>query len=208
MTKTKRIKIPKPGETLTDLRLKNVYDSYASRVLLTQDPPLLKELPKKKGAPQSYKVVRELPDRDTYYGWRRAKYTLPIESVIDDAFSVVEDLASECREIYDNTPESLQQTERAETFNMTADTLENLSGSKPDVDPLLADKPVMILPPLHGRTGRASRAGDAAAMLREVIAVLEEITEGPEAEHAADLQSELESAADEIEGCEFPGMFG
>ncbi len=50
-----------------------------------------------------------------------------IEDAAADFYNEVQELAGECREIVDNASEGLAQTDRIQTFESTADTLENIS---------------------------------------------------------------------------------
>jgi hypothetical protein len=175
-------------------------------------------------------------------------------STVEDAKSDLDDLASECREIVDNASEGLSQTERIQTFESTADTLENVSDIS--VPECLSDIPIHYTEAVNvnKRKGpsRAKRAENIASIYRAAAQAAQEALDEasptwtdwaeyeafealsdaekderraePEFEEPAGMNepdikeedesdiesfiSDCESAADEIEGCEFPGMYG
>jgi hypothetical protein len=127
---------------------------------------------------------------------------------IDSAFEELTELASECREVVDNAEGGLAETERIQTLGATADTLENFS-EPPDVPDELSEIKVAYELPKRRYDSRGSRAADACVILTACVSVLVDIKEDdPRHQQAVDLSCELESAASEVEGCEFPGMYG
>lgn len=144
-------------------------------------------------------------------------------SSISDAFSELTSLGEEAREIVDNAPEGLNQTDRIQTFEATADALENLT--EPDVPACIADLPVTYFESVPTRkrqgTSRATRCSNAIGIISAVRDVADEWVnehvgedgepkEGFEDDVEAVIQfvSECEEMESEAEGCEFPGMFG
>ncbi len=93
-----------------------------------------------------------------------------LEHAVHDAFSDLEQLGEECREVVDNTPEGLNQTQRIQTLEATADESETSQG--PEVSAELAELPVWKFTrssavaerPVLGRNrnhaGMCRRAGD------------------------------------------------
>ena len=147
-----------------------------------------------------------------------------IGDAASSAFSMIEELAEEMREAFDNTPESLQSSAVGEARGEAADTLEGIS--EVDVPEFLADIAVVYSTPKYGKRGpsRRQRRDEAVTMLDACTSVLEQ--EIPEAklleiiqehkdqslaslrEAIEELASELTNAKDEADGVEFPGMFG
>ena len=157
----------------------------------------------------------------------RYKHTL-IENVsvldaVSTFYSDVASMAEEVREAYDNMPESLQNGQRGETLNETADTLEGIEEpTAPDcVAKIFSDDKLtisaMVLPGRqHGNESRATRIGNAANYASAVIDHVREWCDNHEEDetHKDDIDEltawvdELEGHKDEAEGCEFPGMYG
>lgn len=155
----------------------------------------------------------------------------------EDACSALEELGSECREIVDNASEGLQQTQRIQTFDETAGTLESIS--TPDVPACIADLAIEYTEAVPTRKrqspSRATRCANAVSVLNAAKDAAEtwleehpEIDCDDEEEHDAkvnageveggytnDDRSEVEQFISELddiignaEGCEFPGMYG
>lgn len=137
-------------------------------------------------------------------------------SSVEDAYSALEELGGECREIVDNAPEGLNQTDRIQTFEESASTLEYLS--TPDVPECVRDLAISYsyATPRRKRqsTSRAVRRDNELAVVQAAVAALEEwLEDEANAEHddrdeVETFKDQLESDASDIEGCEFPGMFG
>ena len=130
------------------------------------------------------------------------------------AFGELEELASEMREWYDNLSEGLQQTDKAQTIESTAGTLENYS--EPDVPECVAALPVkyaeMVNKDKRRGPSRDVRCQNAVAMLTAAKEAVDEWL--ADRRHDADgyddanqLSSDLDEAVGEAEGCEFPGMY-
>lgn len=126
--------------------------------------------------------------------------------VVAGAFEGLQELASECREVVDNAPDGLNQTQRIQTLDETAGVLEELN--EPAVPATLAEIKVK----LHKQRRPRSR-GDRRDIALDNIAVCIEALTGigendPRHKDASDLRAELESTQSEAEMVEFPGMFG
>jgi hypothetical protein len=143
-----------------------------------------------------------------------------VTAAIADAFSELQALGEECREVFDNMPESLQGCSRGEALSASADTLESLS--EPDDAPAcVADVEVEYLPRPKRRTGRGARRDEAVSMLEAAKQAVEdkkqELGEDAKNERSEEAQAdidaldslydELDTLVSEAEGCEFPGMF-
>jgi hypothetical protein len=87
-------------------------------------------------------------------------------SSVSDAYSALEELGSECREIVDNAPEGLNQTQRITTFEETADALEGVS--EPDVPSCISDLHINYSEAVpnnkRASTSRSVRCSNAAAV--------------------------------------------
>lgn len=136
---------------------------------------------------------------------------------VEDAFSALEELGSECREVVDNTGDSgLSQTQRIQTFDETASTLEGLSA--PDVPECVAELEIRYsdsVPKSKRRSpSRAARCANACAVLAAAAEAAQQwLDDEANAEHddrdeVEQFISDLESAVGEAEGCEFPGLYG
>jgi hypothetical protein len=134
---------------------------------------------------------------------------------VEDAYSALEELGSECREIVDNASEGLSQTQRIQTLSGTADALENLQCS--DIPKCVRDLDISY----SEGTNRNKRRGCSRAMRAQNAAnVLEAAADACEAwlDEEADahddrdevqaLIDELREHADAATSAEFPGMYG
>lgn len=159
-------------------------------------------------------------------GYRQVKQSACVADAVSMAFGVLEELAGECREIVDGASEGLSQTQRIQTLDETAGQLESLS--EPEVPDLLGQERVEYVEATKSRgASRAVRRDNAVSALQAVVERLEEKLEGleeklkdghvtkvaidgvqGEIETVEGLRDECQSAIDEAEGCEFPGMYG
>jgi hypothetical protein len=93
-----------------------------------------------------------------------------VSAAVSDGFSVITEVGEEFREIYDNAPESLQQSDVNQTRDNTASEIENLS--EPDIPDVLEGVPCTYIEDngkvYRGRRSqsRACRATNGAGMLR------------------------------------------
>ncbi len=141
-----------------------------------------------------------------------------VADAVSTAFCVIEELAEEMREAYDNTPESLQNSGAGEARGEAADNLENIS--EPDVPDALNQLPVNFNTlPLRRNASRADRLADGLQYACQAIGCLEDLitehlkeegdTFGELDEDAVrEVIDEIQNMIDEAEGVEFPGMFG
>jgi hypothetical protein len=123
-----------------------------------------------------------------------------IGAAVNEAFAEWQGLAEEIRGVVENAPESLQQSQRIQTLDETASTLENLE------EPKVADElgSIKVSFPVYKLTSRAARNGFAAGALEACIEALT----GNSSEAANDLRDVLQNAVDETQYCDFPGMYG
>lgn len=160
-------------------------------------------------------------------GYRQVKQSACVADAVSMAFGALEELAGECREIVDGASEGLSQTQRIQTLDETASQLEGLS--EPEVPDLLGQQRIEYVEATKSRgVSRAARRDNAVSALQAVVECLEErladleeklkdgravtkvSTDNVEGEIATveGLRDECQSAIDEAEGCEFPGMYG
>jgi hypothetical protein len=155
---------------------------------------------------------------------------------VSDAFSELQQLGEECREIVDNASDGLSQTQRIQTLGETADVLESLS--EPDVDGDISDIAISYteMVPTNKRQSpsRATRRDNAVAVLsaakEELESLIDQHREDAEKYEEADedekkeleqppytvdqldnmetLKDELDNIISDAENVEFPGMFG
>lgn len=140
--------------------------------------------------------------------------TSTMTALVADGFSLLQELAEECREIVDNASEGLSQTQRIQTLGETAVTFERLS--EVDVPECCGEVDVSYqeAQPKRRRASpsRAVRRDNACSMLRAAADAMQEWLDANEGHDKVDdveqAKQEIEDACDEAEGCEFPGMFG
>lgn len=163
-------------------------------------PKAKTKVPPRKGMRQ---VVKAPPPRDVG----------PLD-LISDAFAEILQLADEMRSWADNMEEKFSGTDKYQIVSASAETLENLDEPETDIT-ALNDHKLSWQDPKPRRRGysRADRCNQACDMLRAAEEKLREIhDEVPpdDAQHdaAAGLADEVENVISELEGCEFPGMYG
>lgn len=160
--------------------------------------------------------------------YKMEQFKTTVGSAVADACGVLEELASECREIVDNAGDSgLSQTSRIQTFDQTASDLENVS--EPSVPDELSDLEVVYTQSVKKskRKGpsRATRCSNAVSLLEAARDVVQnwidenqdtkqkdadgkELEDDVDTSDAETLVSEIEDITGSVESCEFPGMFG
>lgn len=163
---------PKVGATVGIRKLKNMYGRCDHIVSILGDS-LERQSKAKRGAPRKWKIASELPLPGEYRALRNARFTTTVSSLIEDAYSEAESVGEELREWYENTPEGLQQTDRMERVNEGADSIENVTGDKPDDLPEALGELSAVYVPGTG-TSRADRLSEAAGMLREAVSALQD----------------------------------
>jgi len=195
------------NQVVTGTALKKEYDAHFERLLRDY----LEPQPRKRREHARFKVTKPLPARDDYFALRNKRYTVSVDGLIEEAFDTITELAEEMREAFDNTPESLQEGDVGQRRQEAADALENFS--LPDIPAEAGDITVLFLPSLD-LSSRSKRADEAANKLRtaaEAIAdFLSDDNEDTEGDNQAlkDLAEQVENDASELEGVEFPGMYG
>lgn len=136
-------------------------------------------------------------------------YSVP--DAVSEAFGTFAELAEELRNWYDSMPEGLQGGDKASQLEESADALENLQEPS-EVPGYLSTFEIKPLP--RRRQSRADRNGYAVGLLEDAKALAEawlDDTANAEHEDRDDMESfrdELDTAIDEAQGVEFPGMYG
>lgn len=135
---------------------------------------------------------------------------------VEAALDSLTNLGSECREIVDNAPDGLRDSDRISTFDETASALEGIFAM--DIPECVTDLDFNVQQMVSARKGR----GESRAVQRDnEVAILEgalervrtaldedEITVEDERDEADTFATELESVIDDVRDVEFPGMFG
>jgi len=138
-----------------------------------------------------------------------------VADAVGEAWAELESLKDEFREMHDNCNEGLQQTQKMQTVDETASTLENMS--EPEVPDWLCPTEVTIQRWANARKGRglsrADRCGQACDIIDSVVTELEseakvDGVDQDKKEAVEALRDALEEIRNEAEGLEFPGMYG
>lgn len=135
---------------------------------------------------------------------------------IGEVMADVEELGQELRDWADNMPENQQGGDKHSQIEEAADTLETCAGNdpvEPDRMTFINAVKITIQDPTPRRRGysRSARLGHAQGVLMDVIEKLgEEIgdLEGPNEVIMGELRDALEEIDADLQGVEFPGMFG
>lgn len=162
VAQTKPIKLPPVDTEVTAVKIVNLYDEFAPAVLT---PAFLLRLPRAKKQRQAFKVVAELPQPTEYAKIRDSRHTVTAESLVDEAYSLIEELSEEMGAWRDNMPEGLQSSDRGERVSSAADELESISNDKPAwPDDGIGSVTTLFRP--GKRETRSDRANEAASMLK------------------------------------------
>lgn len=137
--------------------------------------------------------------------------TVPIIEAIGGAMSEIEDLASEMREQADSMEAYFSSTNKYQMICDAAELLESVDDPLNDEHAVVAYLTVVIQDPTPRKRGysRADRLSFATATLMDVRDVLDRAELPPDHEEIANgLRDELDNIDSELQGVEFPGMFG
>lgn len=219
----------KKGDIVGSVKIRNHFDAYALRVLSDslREVESTKTGAGKRGQ-RKYKIVADLPSKTQYIVLRNKHFTTNVSELITDAFSEIESLGSEMRDWYDGMPENFQSGDKGEAVNNAADSLEGMES--PGLSQIFEHISVVHLPGLKVNS-RSDRASDAADMLRSASESIDEWIEenrvNKESNKTVELEEdgekisitvdfydletvsgEIMTAAEDLEGIEFPGMYG
>lgn len=145
-----------------------------------------------------------------------------VSAAVLDAISELEGLRDECQEIVDNASDGLRETQRIQTLEETANTLD---GALQDLDVPTAVEGLTVKyseqvnKDKRSGPSRAVRCANAVSMLEAAISAVEEKLEEYDSDEESEevkvekeelelLRDDIQQMADEVSGCEFPGMFG
>ena len=168
-----------------------------------QPPKALQSKPKKKRAPRAVAP----PPRDA-----------GLLDAILEVTGTAEELGQEMRDWASNIEEKFSSTQKYADIEQAADTLEEEAGRDFEGDGLykfLNDTKITIQDPTPKRqaTSRSRRLGEATDILSQVIDRLAEYCDdnknsGGDREIAKQLSDECDEMEGNLQGVEFPGMFG
>ena len=226
----------KPGDVITKIAVRVVFDPYFERVILGSH---LERLPRaSRQAPITYRVKAALPPPEVYRELRNQRFTTVLEDLLSAAQSEVESLAGELRDWHGNLPEGINSSDKAGEIDETASALEGITF--PEVPEDLCDIRALHLPALE-QDSRPKRNAEVVSMLDDAIGALNAkadelrtttdrgdkeadgpnasasgtIASNPEKPDEADPQAinqiesfvgELEEVKGELENVTFPGM--
>jgi len=157
----------KPGDVITKIAVRVVFDPYFERVILGSH---LERLPRaSRQTPITYRVKASLPQPEVYRDLRNQRFTTPLEDVLSAAQSEVESLAGELRDWHGNLPEGINSSDKAGEIDEAASTLESITF--PEVPEDLCDIKVLHLPALE-QDSRPKRNAEVVSMLDDAIGAL------------------------------------
>lgn len=169
----------KPGDVITKIAVRVVFDAYFERVILGSHLELLPRANRQ--SPITYQVREALPRPEVYRELRNQRFTTSLEDLLSAAQSEVESLAGELRDWHDNLPEGINNSNKAAEIDEAANTLENITF--PDIPDSLSTIRVLHLPALE-QDSRPKRGAEVVAMLDDAIAGLnskaDEVRQTPE----------------------------
>ncbi len=214
----------KIGDVVGIVKLKNMFDGYVQQVIHDRFKTVEQKRTGKKNPAAKLEIIKELPTLDEYRILKSERFETDVSALINDARSEVEELGSEMREWYENLTENLQQTGKSQSIEEAADALENV---QIDDAPDFCSRLTLAFYPSLKCNSRADRCSEAVSRLRcaeEAIRdwVADNYSDDDEISKVKideeeievcwstleDVCNNLSEVADELEGVEFPGMFG
>ena len=148
---------------------------------------------------------------------KMAMTTMRADAAVGVAVDELRALGEECREAVDNTPESLQSTDRCSSLADSADALESLEDIDDPAEDLLELVGEVSWPEAQPRRAsrplsRAARRDNAVAALSAVVSRIEELEDNLDEDSLdkslTEWRDSVQEAIDAAEDCEFPGMRG
>ena len=157
----------KPGDVLTKVAIRVVFDPYFERVIIGSH---LERLPREnRQAPITYRVKAALPPPEVYRELRNQRFTTTLEDLVSAAQGEVESLGGELRDWHGNLPEGINSSDKASEIDEAASTLESINF--PEVPDALGQIQVMHLPALE-QDSRPKRSAEVVSMLDDAIGSL------------------------------------
>jgi len=199
----------KIGEEYPRQSLTRAYDGHVWQVLNAH----FEAAERTKGQRKKVEILAALPEKTEYLQLKQDYFTRTIALLVEEAYEKISELRDEMQEAFDNTPESLQDTDVGQARLEAASQLDSIADNPPTVPVSISSVPIIHYPSLN-QTSRADRAGDVAVMLRNVSQAARQFMAGMAKLKKAELKEiqefcdQLETHADEIGNVEFPGMFG
>lgn len=145
-----------PGQSIT-----RTYDGHIWEVLKGH----FEELPRAKGQRTSFRIVAALPEKTEYLQLKERHFTQTLETLVDSAYGIVDELHGELQDAYENMPEGLQDSSVGQARSEAAEQLESISDDIPTVtDSVSAIQ--LVHYPLLRQNSRGDRADEASAILR------------------------------------------
>lgn len=150
--------------------------------------------------------------------------TTTVSAAVEDSYASLQELRDEVQEAYDNTPDSLKQSESGSAREECVSALDQFCDDAPDLDGLELSE-VLDLRVVYGgnrrrRQSRSDRRDDVVRSMHAAADVLEGWVANAESEddesaatkydedHLAEVTAVVERLrehADEADGVEFPG---
>ena len=203
-------------ETITSRKLRNLYGAYAVRVLWDE---YIRETESPSRRVKHYAILKALPSQKEFPAFRDAKFTRPLSEWLEEAYMEIDALRDELQEWFDNLPENFQDGEKGSQLEEAIGYLEQVD-MVDFVNDHLNRYPVCVLPVLD-TSSRPKRLGAVTHILEHVADELEDLDEDvlrglgiqkgaleEVREHAGEIADEIRNHVSELEGVEFPGMFG
>jgi chromosome segregation ATPase len=154
----------KPGDVLTKIAIRVVFDPYFERVIIGSH---LERLPREnRQAPITFRVKEALPPPEMYRELRNQRFTTTLEDLVSAAQGEVESLGGELRDWHGNLPEGINSSDKASEIDDAASALENINF--PEVPEALGQIKVMHLPALE-QDSRPKRSAEVVSMLDDAI---------------------------------------
>jgi hypothetical protein len=154
----------KPGDVLTKIAVRVVFDAYFERVIIGSH---LERLPREnRQAPITFRVKEALPPPEMYRELRNQRFTTTLEDLVSAAQGEVESLGGELRDWHGNLPEGINSSDKASEIDDAASALENINF--PEVPEALGQIKVMHLPALE-QDSRPKRSAEVVSMLDNAI---------------------------------------
>lgn len=202
-------------------KLGNLYASHTRHAVAhLEGEGFIELLPReKRGAPRSFKIAKPLPTPADVAAALYKKFTCSLDDLIVGATSDLEELRDELQDWHGNLPDAFQEGDKGQQLQEAIDGIENVIGESFDLPQAdLPNLPTAVHFPGETKS-RADRACDAADRLESAagaitnwIDEMEPVKEGEEDDKVdrdewTALADSLSSAADDIRGVDFPGMY-
>ncbi len=197
------------GKNYPSQSISRTYDGHIWEVLMGH----VEQLPRQKGQRTSFRIVAALPEKTEYLQLKERHFTKTLETLVDAAYGIVDELQGELLDAYENMSERSKNGSVGQARSEAAEQLESISGNVPTLPDSVSSIQVVHYPMLR-RSTRGGRVDKAAAILRAASEAIRQFRtkeaklKKAEAKALDVCSQQLEDHADELENIEFPGMFG